>query len=304
MAHIDLNLIRTFVTLYQTRSVTAAAERLHVTQPSVSYALARLRELLDDRLFTRTRNGMQPTFAAIRFYATFQESLARIEGTIEDSRHFDPSRSARRFRLALTDLGEMALLPSILKHLQRQAPDVELEVVPLEIDKVEEWLATGKVDAVICSRPITGPGVERRPMVNDRYVCLLRQHHARIGDSLSLAQFVAERHAVIAPASGHGLAEEVLNALEIQRKVSLVVPHFSVLPRILQESDLLVILPLQIANTFTSHSCLKVLELPFTVPAFEVALYWQAQGVRSAAQRWFCASIVEAIGEHHPYPTG
>ncbi len=79
MSPIDLNLIRTFVTLYEAGSVTLAAERLFVTQPSVSYALARLRELFDDALFTRTRDGIQPTFVAEQLYGTFRESLTRIE---------------------------------------------------------------------------------------------------------------------------------------------------------------------------------------------------------------------------------
>lgn len=83
MSPIDLNLIRTFVTLYEAGSVTLAAERLFVTQPSVSYALARLRELFDDALFTRTRDGIQPTFVAEQLYGTFRESLTRIEGAVQ-----------------------------------------------------------------------------------------------------------------------------------------------------------------------------------------------------------------------------
>ncbi|WP_106476381.1 LysR family transcriptional regulator [Phytohalomonas tamaricis] len=298
MPHIDLNLIRTFVTLYHTRSVTAAAERLHVTQPSVSYALSRLRVLLNDPLFTRTRNGMAPTFAATQFYATFQEALARIENAIDSHHHFDPARSEKRFRLALTDLGEMSLLPSIMQALHAQAPLIELEVWPLEIDKVTQWLATGKIDAMICSRPITGPGVERRVIVCERYVCLLNRDHTTIGDHLSLEQFVAQKHAVVAPTAGHGLAEEVLSEMGIQRKISLVVPHFSILPRLIEGTDLLVILPVQIATSFAAQARLKVLELPFAVPTFEVALYWQTHGGDSAPQRWFCDSIIKAVASN------
>lgn len=295
MARIDLNLIRTFVTLYETRSVTAAAERLHVTQPSVSYALARLRELLDDRLFIRTRDGMAPTLAASEFYATAAEALARIEDAVDSRRHFDPAHSTQRFRLALTDLGEMTLLPTILAHLHAQAPSIELEVVPLDIDKVEAWLAEGKVNAVICSRAIAGAALTRRTLVREHYVCLLRRDHPRVGERLDLAQFVAEKHAVVAPASGHGLAEEVLDGQGIRRKVSLIVPHFSVLPHILERTDLLAILPVKIAAAFAAQARLKVVELPFTVPSFEVALYWQTQR-DTAAQRWFCAGIVAALG--------
>lgn len=83
MSHIDLNLIRTFITLYEARSVTLAAERLFVTQPSVSYGLARLRELFDDKLFSRTRDGIQPTFVAQQLYPTLRDCLTRIEGAVQ-----------------------------------------------------------------------------------------------------------------------------------------------------------------------------------------------------------------------------
>lgn len=295
MPSLDLNLVRVFVTLFDARSVTLAAERLHVTQPSVSYALSRLRDLFDDRLFIRSREGMEPTFTAMQIYPSLRDSLAQIDNVLESNREFDPQHSRRRFRLALTDLGEMALLPRILAHIHPIAPDIELEVIALEIDKVGEWLATGKVNAVICSRPITTPGIERRVILNERYVCLLNRDHTSIGNHLSLEQFIAARHAVVAASSGHGLAEDVIHELGIQRKVSLVVPHFSILPRILQESDLLVILPQQIAAAFEREAPLKALELPFEVPPFDVALYWQEYTTRSPAQRWFCENIIEAI---------
>ncbi|MDW5377623.1 LysR family transcriptional regulator [Halomonas sp. HP20-15] len=296
MATVDLNLVRVFVTLYAARSVTLAAERLHVTQPSVSYALARLRELFGDRLFVRSRDGMEPTFTAIQLYPALRDSLAQIDSVLEGNREFEPRHSRRRFRLALTDLGEMALLPRILAHLHAQAPEIELEVVPLEIDKAEDWLATGKVNAVICSRPIAAASIERRVVLSDeRYVCLLNRDHSTIGDSLSLEQFIQARHAVVAASTGHGLAEDVLREQGLQRKVSLKVSHFSSLPRILQKSDLLAILPEQIASTFAREAPLKVLDLPFEVPPFEVALHWQAHTARSPAQHWFCESIVAAI---------
>lgn len=295
MAAIDLNLVRVFVTLYDARSVTLAAERLHVTQPSVSYALSRLRGQFGDRLFVRSRDGMEPTFTAMQLYPALRDSLAQIDSVLESNNEFEPHHSQKRFRLALTDLGEMSLLPRILAHLHAQAPDIELEVVPLEIDKVEDWLATGKINAVICSRPIGATGVERRVLLSDRYVCLLNRDHDTIGDSLSLEQFIKARHAVVAASTGHGLAEDVLREQGLQRKVRLKVSHFSSLPRILQESDLLVILPEQIASAFAREAPLKVLDLPFEVPPFDVALHWQSHTTRSPAQHWFCNCLVEAI---------
>lgn len=298
MAHADLNLIRTFVLLFETGSVTQTAERLHVTQPSVSYALNRLRDLFEDRLFIRTRQGMEPTIEARQLYPPLNEALLQLSDVIENSRDFIPATCTRRFRLAQTDLGEMALLPAILGHLHSQAPQAELAVVPLEIARAAEWLMNGKVNAVICSRPLEGAGISQHVLLNDRYVCLLNRH--RFGNNkLSMQHFLAGRHVSVASSAGHSLAEEVMNRTGLYRKVSLEIPHFSALPQILHDSDLMAILPLQIAASFAQEPSLAIHELPFDVPDFEVALYWQAQTSRSPSQRWFINSVIEAVAPPH-----
>ena len=293
MSHIDLNLIRTFVTLYEARSVTLAAERLFVTQPSVSYGLARLRELFDDALFSRTRDGIQPTFIAEQLYATLRESLTRIESAVQSTRQFDPATTERRFRIALSDLGEMGFLPLILARLNRDAPLAEVEVLPLQVDQVGEWLSNGKVDAVICRQPV--PGTRSQVLMPERYVCLLSTTHPRIGDSLSLEQFLAERHVTVTRTTGHGSVEDVLKSMDVQRRISLHVPHFSVLPKIIPGTDLLAVLPAQIARLFIHEGGLKMLELPFQVAEFDVSLNWHPNSDSSAALRWFYATVAEAI---------
>ncbi|TDB04198.1 LysR family transcriptional regulator [Halomonas marinisediminis] len=292
----DLNLIRVFVLLYETASVTSTAERLNVTQPSISYALARLRQQFDDRLFIRARHGMSPTMTARQLYPPLRDALGQLEATLESMQVFDPASCSQRFRLALTDLGEMALLPAIYQKLQKQAPCIELEVVPLEIDRVEEWLLSSRVNAVICSRPIMTESLEQCVILRDRYVCLGRTE--LLGPKpISLKKFLAIRHALVASSSGHGLAEDVMRRNGYQRKVSLEVPHFSVLPRLLLASDLLAIVPMQIAKEFIHDCKLDYHELPFSVPEFDVTLYWHAGYSRSPAQRWFCESIMNAIKE-------
>lgn len=299
MSQLDLNLIRTFLVLYETRSVTGAAERLFVTQPSVSYALARLRDLLDDPLFVRGRDGMRPSHKAQALYPTFRQALDNIENAIENNDLYEPARSDRRFRLAMTDLGEMTLLPSILQRIHTLAPAVELEVISLEIDHVADWLATGQIDAAICSRRIPGNAVERLPLVPERYVCAIAERFAPATETLTLPQFLHCHHAVVTRISGHGMAEEVLNGMGVQRKISLEVPHFSVLPALLQQSPLLVILPLLIARNFARSTPLRIFELPFPVPSFEVALHWQQSATHSPAQRWFRQVIIDAAGSGH-----
>lgn len=294
--NVDLNLIRTFVILYEVKSVTLAADKLFVTQPSVSYALSRLREIFNDRLFVRTKEGMEPTVYATQLYGVFSHSLKSIEYTLEGAQNFDAFVTEKRFTLAMTDLGEMALLPGIFKKLLSEAPDVELEVIPLEIDRVDEWLTTGKVDAAICSRAIPSARIERRVILKEEYVCVMHQQFAPDGDELTMEQFMSQKHGLVTRSLGHGLAEEVLSEMGVNRKISLVLPHFSVIPYVLKQAALMVILPQKIAYEFSQIVPLKIYSLPFAVPSFEVALYWPKRGVESPSLHWFREVIATAVG--------
>ncbi|TGG91463.1 LysR family transcriptional regulator [Natronospirillum operosum] len=290
----DLNLIRVFVVLYETGSVTQCARRLNVTQPSVSYALSRLRDQLDDRLFVRRHQAMTPTMTAHQIYPDLKAALQTLETHLNSRHHFDPAQCNMRFRLALTDLGEMVFLPTILNHLQSAAPDLELEVVPLQIEDVPEWLTAGQVNAVICSRPIELRSLERQPIARDRYVCMARADTFEEGP-MTLETFSQRKQVVVSGASGHSLVEDILHQMNVQRKVALEVPHFSILPSLLMTSGFMSVLPIQIANQFAAGHDLAVRSLPFQVPDFHVSLYWHIHANRSPAQHWFCQAVLEAV---------
>lgn len=292
---IDLNLVRVFVTIFETGSVSGAADRLHVTQPSVSYALARLRDLLNDPLFKRTRDGMQPTFLATQLYAKFRYSLSEIERAIALTSHFDPRISSRAFRLALTDLGEVYFLPYILQALQKHAPQAELEIIQIEITKLGEWLKTGKIDAAICNRSESPLDANCDLIFHERYVCLVAENHPRIGASMTLEQYLDERHVVVSEGTGHHVVEDRLREAGLERQVRLRVPHFSVLPEVVSSSDLLVTLPSRVANMFASRSATKVVELPLPVPPIEISLQWHDHDSDILAQRWFCGLLKETL---------
>ena len=300
MAHFDLNLVTTFVTLYETQSLTITAERLFVTQPSISYALGKLREQFDDPLFVRNSQGMQPTRLAAQLYVGFKQAARCIEDSVAEAQKFEPGYSSRQFRLALSDLGEMALLPRLMERLNVLAPNIELEIIPLEIDQVGTWLSDGHIDAAICSRVIGGPGLAFKKLVSERYVCLLDAGHPRIQADLSMEQFLAEPHVLVTRTSGHGMAEDVLQKLGAKRRIKLRLPHFSVLPKVIPGTELLVILPSQIAESFCGMPLikpLKTLELPFDVPAFEVTLHWHSRSIQSTALSWFIKQIQATLGD-------
>ena len=291
----DLNLIRTFVAIYETQSVSAAAKRLNVTQPSVSYALNRLRDVLNDPLFTRTRDGMVPTFNATQLFHAFRNALESIEVAISATRQFDPQLSKRSFRLALSDLGELYFLPLLVRELKRIAPQVGLEIVQIDSERIGDWLQTGSVDAAVGNVQLAGGRERKKTIFTESYSCLLSASHPTIGDTLRLAEFVAAEHVVVAPFTGHHLVEDVMSEMGLTRKVALRVPHFTSLVAVIASTDLLLTLPTRIANAFAMDGRMRVLPLPIPIPSFDVNLYWYPHAEDSTAQQWFCDTISRAL---------
>lgn len=291
----DLNLLRTFVSIYETHNLTTTATALRVTQPSVSHALSRLRAQFGDPLFLRKRQGMQPTTLATELYGVFKESVARIDMAVDSTGQFDPASSERRFRICLTDIGEMTLLPLILERMAREAPLVELEVVPMEIERVAEWLAIGKVDAAIASTPIPGNLHSTAVLMEETYRCLVHEDFPVENDRISMKAFQEARHAIVTPVTGHRLPERVIEELGIHRKTTVVLHHFSVLPPIIDKCDLIAIVPQGVADSFVGRWPVKIVDLPFPVPSFQVRLHWQARDRESAAQSWFHQMIVDSL---------
>lgn len=291
----DLNLVRLFIAIYETHSVTAASQRLFLTQSTVSYGLAKLRENLNDQLFVRTHNGMIPTPAAIQIYERFNSGLAQITSAIEMNHSFVPELSERRFRVAMSDIGELIFLPPLLERLYSAAPHAELEVVQAAVDDVPGWLASGKVDAAVGNLPMISDITENEHLFDERWVCLLRSDHPTISAPLTCEAFVAARHAYVSsPFFGHKQVEDIHRQLGI--KIALCIPHFTILPRLISMTDLIVVLPSRVAASFASYERLQTLALPIELPQIEVRLHWDRRHEGHAAQQWFLNVLREALG--------
>jgi len=299
----DLNLLRVFIAIYETQSVTGAAERLFITQPSVSYALKRLREEFDEALFVRNNAGMQPTFRAIQLYEVFKRALGSIDQAVADSKTFDFASSTFKFTLAMSDLGEFFFLPYIYRQLQRVAPNIKLEILQLDANSLEEWLLIGKIDAAICNRNNKVSNVLCEVLLRDQYVCLLNKDHPRIKDELSYNAFLQEKHITVSSQAGHHYVEERVRQAGHELQISLRVPHFSALGELVSSSECLTTLPSSIGHMFTEMNEGRILPLPFFVPEVEVCLYSQMDNGNIPAKRWFCDFLRKVrYGVQSPVP--
>ncbi|MGW1026435.1 LysR family transcriptional regulator [Streptomyces sp. NPDC002577] len=295
----DLNLARVFVLLYETGSVTATAETLHVTQPTVSYSLGKLRRHFDDELFRRTGRGLTPTAGARRLYEPLQRALAEIDGaTTRQADDFDAGTMSGRFTLALSDLGEVTLLPRLLAAARERAPQVSFTIRALDVDDAERQLRRGELDAFVATPVLTSHRTVRIPLFRERYVGMVSADHPRIrGDSVTLTDLTAEHHATVFGPSGHVAPRAVLATHGLLDRVAVDATRYSMLPYLLEQTDLIAIVPGYVAEVFTESHRVRLVRLPFETEPIEVALYARHESSRSPSQRWLVSFMAEVLGE-------
>ncbi|TCB81569.1 LysR family transcriptional regulator [Acinetobacter sp. ANC 4173] len=289
---IDLSLIKVFIIIYETKNISHAAERLNLSQPSVTYNLNRLRKFLNDPLFERDKFGVKPTKLAQSLYPSFRQSISEIEKAITASQEFNPQTSQRVFRLGLSDLGEICLLPSLIQFLSKHAPFMKIEIEEIQSNKVEEWLVEGFLDVAVFNSSYTVmPKIESRNLFEERYMCIAHKHHPRVQNQVSLQQYLQEKHAAIKSSTGHIEIDQKLKELGLKRNIMLELPHFSVLQDVVTSSELLVTLPSRAAKVYERNSEVNVFELPFTVKPFNVSVNWYNHHDDLEARAWFIQTI-------------
>ncbi|MGY0020795.1 LysR family transcriptional regulator [Streptomyces sp. YJ-C3] len=302
MRDFDLNLVRTFVLLYETRSVTATAEAMHVTQPTVSYGLQKLRRRFADELFRRTGAGLAPTTTARALYAPLHSALSEIEAAVSGVRLFDPATARAAFTVCLSDLGEVALLPRVMAALPRHAPGATLTVRHLDVAQVTDQLGRGEIDAFIATPPLGSPRVARIPLFSEGYVAVAARDHPRLrGHAVDLAGLGAERHITVSGPAGHDGPRRALEAHGLLHRVALDVTRFAGLPYLVQDSELIAMAPRLVARMFAADHRVRLLELPFDIEPAQVSVYARHAHARTPAQHWLVDflrdTLVDAVAD-------
>lgn len=294
MAFADLNQLRTFVVLYELRSVTAAAERLRVTQPTVSYTLRRLRERFGDDLFRREGHDMVPTAKATALFGPLHEALAQIDETVSDPDAFEPAGFRGELALGLTSIGEQTFLPPIMAALAREASRPHLRVERVDADQVEEGLIRGTIDLAMTVSMIGSPRLSRTHVRAVEYVALASAEHPLPPTGPNM---FAGRHFVrVSVRGGHVFPLQVLTEHNLMSQVSLTVEEYATVPAVLQSTDLVVFLPRHVAEVFCGwFAGLRIADLPWPAQSTPVSLYTRREASLSPAQRWFRSLVRDAV---------
>ncbi len=296
MTKLDLSLIRVVCAIYESRSVSRAAEALSLTQPAVSSALARLRDLTGNPLFVRSRDGMLPTTLADHLFREFKRGLNIIDGSVSSLSEFDPASSERKFRITMTDIGELVFIPPIVDFLKQSAPNVRIETCQVSPEETPRALATGQLDLAVGYLPrLKIRGVK---LFQEQYVCLFRKGHPLIGDALSKAVFLSCGHVVVSSHfnSHNALGDELL-AIGIDRNVQHQFSNFTTLPTVLSQTDLLATVPSRVAKLFALTHQLRFLPLPVSLPTITVNAHWDPHFDFDLGHVWLREAVVKVVSQ-------
>ena len=291
MEELDLNLLRVLVALDDRRSVSGAAGVLGRSQPAVSVALGKLRGFFDDRLFVRSGNRMEPTPRAAGLIESARAVLARV-GDIVAAPGFDPATSQRPISLALSDVGEMVMLPAMLREVRRLMPKAAVRSVSLPPGEVASGLEDGSIDLAMGYFPdLQKRNFYQQALFVDTYASLLRADHPIAAKKLSIRQFLGLEHIVVrAESRSEEVMERYLARRRLRRRVVLTTPHFASAPMIVAQSDLLVTVPLPLARYFVSVAAdLRIVGLPFEPPRIALRQFWHRRFHDDARNRWLRA---------------
>jgi DNA-binding transcriptional LysR family regulator len=197
----------------------------------------------------------------------------------------------------MSDLGQIEFLPRLVERAQRVAPGVRLEAVALEVEDIGDALAGGSLDLAVGFLPGLGTPVRRQPLFRDPYVCLMRADHPAAGARLSKKAFLDASHALVSYKGGHRVIEEALERAGLARKIALRVPHFTVVPMVLERTDLILILPSKVARVYERQGGFRSLPPPVAIPPADVAAHWHARFERDPGNRWLRDTILELFTE-------
>ncbi|MCW5576490.1 MAG: LysR family transcriptional regulator [Burkholderiales bacterium] len=294
---LDLNLLVVLEVLLSEGSVTRAARRLNLAQPTVSNALSRLREHFKDPLLERSGNSMKPTACGQRLLQPVREALAKVDIVVQGrDQAFNPATAGRLVRVAASDYASAAFLPSLMDSLARQAPLMRVAISTFtSSDPIQELIA-GKTDLLIGAFAKTSPDVHRYDLFVDELVCVVRKGHPSIRGKLSLKQFDTCSYITVQPqqSSVGGSVDDLLVHMARQRNVGLSLPHLFSAIQVVLASDLVLTIASRAAELFAAAYPIQIIKHPLQLKPFVVSQLWHERTHLDPALAWFRTVLAES----------
>ncbi len=295
VSRIDLNLFAVFDAIYSEGGVTRAAAKLNLTQPAISHALGRLRDMFGDPLFQRQGQRLVPTTVARNIIEPVRRALRSLEATLHETSHFDPASTVRHFTIGMRDILEATVLPQLVARISA-SPGIALSSHRFDRRALESGLAAGTIDVAMDILLPVSDAVRRLEIEADRLVVMARHDHPEVGETLDLATYLDQDHVhVTSRRRGPGIEDVELARRGLKRRTRLRCQHYFAACRVVAESDLLLTMPERYARVLNRHFGNQILPLPLENQSMNLFLYWHETVDTDPANRWLRTQMLQAL---------
>jgi DNA-binding transcriptional LysR family regulator len=287
ISKVDLNLFVVFDAIYAEGGITRASQRLNLSQPAVSHALGRLRQMFDDPLFARRGHVMAPTPLARQIVEPVRAALRGLEVTLTKVERFDPATAAKRFTIGVRDVQESVVLPRLLQEIAAAAPRIDISAVRAERRELESELAAGTLDLAIDVALPLPEEIRRQHLAKEWLTIVARQGHPRLVGEPDLDAYLREEHIAVSSRRRGLTAEDFeLSRHNLRRRVRLRCQHYFAACQVACGSDLVLTMPERYARILNVQFGNQLLPFPLKAPAFDSYLYWHANADADPANLW------------------
>ena len=295
MLNLDLNLMVIFDAIMTERSITGAANRLAMTQPAVSNAVARMRHAWNDPLFIKSGRGIQPTPYATTLWQQVRTPLGQIRNSVSPET-FQPQQAKRVFRIGITDVMVELIWPALRQLLEQQAPGIALHAVPYAIN-TQKLLDDAEVDLVVgVEKTLTGSEqrIRASALITLFSVCVMQANHPLAQRPLSIEDYIKADHLLVSlSGQPEGYIDQLLAERQLSRRIAMTVNHFSVATHLLKTSNLLAVLPITALGEDAKSGELHITRVPLDMPPIPLKLFWHTRDDRDQGLRWLRGQMTQ-----------
>ena len=297
---VDLNLLTLFDALISEGQLRRAAEKLGMTQPAASSALARLRLTYGDDLFVRSRQGMIPTPRAKSLAGPIREALQMIKGTLDEDQDFSPHTAKRTFKLSISgytaigDYAELVLLPGLLRRMDRYSDTLSIETAGDLMSAGQHTVSHSLVDFSLGYTIPDNPKLDSCLLSEDEIVVIARRGHPRLKQQINRKTYLAEKHIVMGTGKQQQtMLELIYREQKIHRRVAAVVRQYLAIPALVAQTDHIASIPRRMAQSMLNANALQIYPLPFAVEPVRTYLVWHKALGQDKGHQWLKQQILE-----------
>lgn len=289
----ELNLLVIFDAIMTEKSITRTAERLSMTQPAISNAVARMRAAWKDDLFVKDGRNIQPTTYAKNLWDQIRDPLHNLNQAIEPD-VFDPQTAKRTFRIAVSDIVVDTVWLDLRRYFEAHAPGINLHAVPYTITNAQQVLDDAEVDLVMGETIPVPESIRSTHLLDICHVCAMRKDHPLAKPDLTIEEFASADHLLVSlSGDSYGATDRALHQLGMTRRVAVTVNHFASAAPLLIDSDLVAILPAAATYKHVASGKLSVTHSPVEIPRGSVSMWWHKRQDEDAGLQWLRDHIQE-----------